>query len=83
MNQVEITYNELKGRKKEGITSWYMIEKHHITRLSDKIFVLKKKFANEDHNEYIYSEDVVERNPDGSLKNRYTRYWLKDRRLGE
>lgn len=64
--QMQVVLDELKENKIDGITSWYMITKHHITRTAAYICMLKKR-----------GYRIVSKNEtnDGVT---YSRYWLID-----
>lgn len=65
-SQIQVVLDELENNKVDGITSWYMITKHHITRTAAHICMLKKM-----------GHKIVSKNEtkDGVT---YSRYWLED-----
>ena len=64
--QIQVVLDELMSNKVDGITSWYMITKHHITRTAAHICTLKK---------LGYKITSMNETKDGVT---YSRYWLDD-----
>ena len=64
--QIQVVLDELMSNKVDGITSWYMITKHHITRTAAHICMLKKQG---------YKITSKNETRDGVT---YSRYWLDD-----
>lgn len=64
--QIQVVLDELMSNKVDGITSWYMIIKHHITRTAAYICMLKKQG---------YKITSKNETRDGVT---YSRYWLDD-----
>lgn len=64
--QLQIVLEELQWHPRDGITSWDMITKHHITRTAAYICTLKKMGIN------IVSKNETK---DGVT---YSRYWMLD-----
>lgn len=64
--QIQVVLDELEQNREDGITSWDMITKHHITRTAAHICMLKKM------GHKIESKNETK---DGVT---YSRYWLED-----
>lgn len=64
--QIQVVLDELMANKVDGITSWYMITKHHITRTAAHICMLKKQG---------YKITSKNETRDGVT---YSRYWLEE-----